>query len=124
MTLVKLPSFNASRGTQIKDPTELLVGTSRISGLSFPNDRGVQKMMQVLGMPLFFPPNVSGWTIGRSWIDNSRLLVRLNLPQVLLTNGAPTVSGPDDLQDLMIYNQTSGTKDDGWGAKIDTTCLD
>lgn len=124
LALVKLPSFTSSRGTQIKNPTELLVGTSRILGLSFANDRGVQKIMQVLGMPLFFPPNVSGWTIGRSWIDNSRLLVRLNLPQLLLTNGTPTVTGPDDLQDLMIYNQTSGTKEDGWGAKIDTKCLD
>jgi hypothetical protein len=36
---------------------------------------------------LFFPPNVSGWAGGRNWIDNSSLLTRMNLPNLLAQAG-------------------------------------
>lgn len=31
---------------------------------------------------LLFPPNVSGWPSGKSWIDSSTLLLRMQLPQI------------------------------------------
>ena len=31
---------------------------------------------------LLYPPNVAGWPSGRSWIDSSTLMLRLQIPQI------------------------------------------
>ena len=36
-------------------------------------------MERALGQVLFHPPNVAGWPGGKNWIDNSTLMLRLNL---------------------------------------------
>ena len=37
-----------------------------------------------MGQILFNPPNVAGWPGGKSWIDNSTLMLRLNLINFLI----------------------------------------
>lgn len=66
-------------GNKIKSPIELLAGTMRQLGVSEVDTRGVIILQQALGQTLFRPPNVAGWPGGRTWIDNSTLLLRLNL---------------------------------------------
>ncbi len=66
-------------GNKIKSPIELLAGTIRQLEVSDIPPRSLFFLQQALGQTLFRPPNVAGWPGGRNWIDNSTLLLRLNL---------------------------------------------
>ncbi len=66
-------------GTKIKSPTELLAGMMRALDVRLENDLSLLFVQRILGQTLFNPPNVAGWPGGKSWIDNSTLMVRLNL---------------------------------------------
>ncbi len=70
-------------GNKIKSPIELLVGIRRYLPLTLDNDDAQLLFEKVLGQVLFYPPNVAGWAGGKSWIDSSTLMVRLQIPQVL-----------------------------------------
>jgi uncharacterized protein (DUF1800 family) len=72
---------------QIKSPVELIVGLNRSFGISYDNAQPLLVLQRILGQTLFFPPNVSGWAGGRNWIDNSTLLTRMNLPEMLAQAG-------------------------------------
>jgi len=72
---------------QIKSPVELIVGLNRCFGISYDNPQPLLALQRILGQTLFFPPNVSGWAGGRNWIDNSSLLTRMNLPNMLAQAG-------------------------------------
>jgi hypothetical protein len=45
---------------------------------------------------LFYPPNVAGWPGGRTWIDSSTLMVRLQIPQVLAAKESLTIRAKND----------------------------
>lgn len=70
-------------GNKIKSPIELLAGIRRYLPLTLDNDDAQLLFEKVLGQILFYPPNVAGWVGGKSWIDSSTLMVRLQIPQVL-----------------------------------------
>ncbi len=70
-------------GNKIKSPIELLAGIRRYLPLTLDNDDAQLLFEKVLGQILFYPPNVAGWSGGKSWIDSSTLMVRLQIPQVL-----------------------------------------
>ena len=70
-------------GNKIKSPIELLAGIRRYLPLTLDNDDAQLLFEKVLGQTLFYPPNVAGWAGGKSWIDSSTLMVRLQIPQVL-----------------------------------------
>ncbi|MBK8502280.1 MAG: DUF1800 domain-containing protein [Saprospiraceae bacterium] len=72
------------RGTRIKSPVELLVQISRLFGIRFVDDRDLAFLQKALGQLLFDPPNVAGWQGGRAWINNSTLMLRLNLVRYLI----------------------------------------
>lgn len=69
-------------GNRIKSPTELLVGMMRILPMQIQNPENIIVYQKLLGQMLLFPPNVSGWTNGKSWIDSSTLMLRLQIPQI------------------------------------------
>jgi len=69
-------------GTKIKSPIELLAGIRRFLPLQLDNDNSQLLFQKVLGQVLFYPPNVAGWPGGKSWIDSSTLMVRLQIPKV------------------------------------------
>lgn len=75
-----------NRGAKIKSPIELIVGLLRVVPTDFNNDLALLFIQRALGQMLFNPPNVAGWTGGRAWIDNSTLLLRLNLAKFLFDN--------------------------------------
>ncbi len=70
-------------GVKIKSPIELIAGIRRYIPMVMDNDEVQLFFQKVLGQILFYPPNVAGWAGGKSWIDSSTLMVRLQLPQVL-----------------------------------------
>jgi uncharacterized protein (DUF1800 family) len=76
-------------GVKIKSPVELVAGLMRQLKISTETPTAVIGLLKALGQVLFHPPNVAGWPGGRTWIDNSTLMMRLNL--------APTIFNADDL---------------------------
>ncbi len=83
-------------GNKIKSPIELLAGIRRFLPLELDNDQAQLLFQKVLGQILFYPPNVAGWPGGRSWIDSSTLMVRLQIPQVLAAKESLTIKAKND----------------------------
>jgi uncharacterized protein (DUF1800 family) len=69
-------------GVKIKSPIELMSGILRIIPIEFDNPQSIIQFQRLLGQMLLFPPNVAGWPSGKSWIDSSTLLLRMQLPQI------------------------------------------
>ncbi len=67
-------------GCKIKSPTELIVGLMQTFNIEFEDQMNLIFIQKKLGQLLFNPPNVAGWTGGRSWIDSSTLFFRMSLP--------------------------------------------
>lgn len=74
------------RGALIKSPIDLIVGTSRMLRLEIHNAYPLINIQRVLGQLLYNPPNVAGWKGGKSWIDSSTLLFRMNFGERMLTS--------------------------------------
>jgi uncharacterized protein (DUF1800 family) len=83
--LVSAP-FRAAenRGTLVKSPVELLVGTARQLRIPVEDTRHLVRAGALLGQDLFDPPNVKGWPGGNAWITSSSLLARQQVLQRLL----------------------------------------
>jgi hypothetical protein len=85
-----------SYATQIKDPVHLVVSTYRKLGLrEVPTIPDFGRMTASLGQALFDPPNVAGWTGGRTWITPSTLLQRGNLFRDVLSPDVTNFRPPD-----------------------------
>lgn len=70
---------DASVGSRIKPPVELVVSTYRRLGLTkIPGVPDFNQVTQALGQRLLHPPTVAGWAQGRSWITPSLLFERGN----------------------------------------------
>jgi len=72
-----------NRGTLVKSPVELVVGTLRV--LDVRPDSGAPFATAAAGMSqvLFAPPNVKGWPGGEAWINSSTLLARKQFLEAL-----------------------------------------
>ncbi len=69
----------ASVGTRIKPPVELVISTYRKMGLKeVPGIPDFNDLTESMGQKLLFPPNVAGWASGKAWITPGLLLVRGN----------------------------------------------
>ena len=69
-------------GAKIKSPIELMAGIMRVIPTQVDNPRNLIVYQKLLGQMLLYPPNVSGWPSGESWIDSSTLLLRMQIPQI------------------------------------------
>lgn len=75
----------ASIGTHIKGPVELIVSTYRRLGLAAtPGMPDFNATSTVLGQALLNPPTVAGWGEGRAWITPGSLLARGNFVRAVL----------------------------------------
>ena len=70
-------------GTKIKSPIDMLVGIMKVLDIEFKNSKAILFTQRSLGQVLFDPPNVAGWAGGKTWIDNSTLIFRLNYASYL-----------------------------------------
>ena len=66
----------SNRGTMIKSPVELIVGTVRFLHVPVRDPEPLVRAGRHLGQDLFDPPNVKGWPGGQAWITSSTLLAR------------------------------------------------
>ncbi|RYY50222.1 MAG: DUF1800 domain-containing protein [Chitinophagaceae bacterium] len=83
-------------GNKIKSPIELMAGIRRFLPMELEKDESQLLFQKILGQILFYPPNVAGWPGGRTWIDSSTLMVRLQLPQVLAAKESINVTAKND----------------------------
>ena len=75
------------RGSLVKSPAELIVGTIRSFRLPITDVRyysGIARATAFLGQNLFDPPNVKGWESGIDWITTSTLLDRRETLKTIL----------------------------------------
>jgi uncharacterized protein (DUF1800 family) len=88
---------SASRGSLIKSPVELIVGTVRVLGLPVPEKTRLVRAMQAMGQVPFEPPNVKGWPGGEAWISTNTLLMRQQILRRIVeaTSVASADDGPD-----------------------------
>jgi hypothetical protein len=69
-------------GNRIKSPIELMAGMMRTLPMTIQNPENLIVYQKLLGQMLLYPPNVAGWPNGKSWIDSSTLMLRLQIPQI------------------------------------------
>jgi uncharacterized protein (DUF1800 family) len=92
-----------NRACKIKSPVELLVGMARQLDIKALNQESFFKVQKLLGQVLFYPPNVAGWPGGKTWIDSSTLMIRLNLAGTVLHAATLEVKEKQELgADLMM----------------------
>lgn len=65
-----------NRGSLIKSPVDLVVGTIHVLGVSALPQTELLRTLQGLGQVPFDPPNVKGWPGGKRWITSYSLLLR------------------------------------------------
>ena len=72
------PAFwaEANRGSIVKSPVDLVLGTMRTSGVLPDWWQAAPSRMRGLGQHLFEAPNVAGWPGGAAWITPARLQER------------------------------------------------
>ncbi len=81
------------RGTKIKSPVELTVGTIRALATPQRSGRLLLDALRMMGQEPLNPPNVAGWPGGRTWINTSTLFIRQNLATYLITGKPPFDTG-------------------------------
>ena len=86
--LLLSPAFWAkeSRGSLVKSPVDLVVGTMRTLEVQVPDALPLAFTVRNLGQDLFAPPNVKGWPGGDAWINATTLLSRKQFVERLLRN--------------------------------------
>ena len=86
-----------SVATQLKSPVQLLVSTYRKLGLAkAPTIPDFNVQTSRLGQTLLYPPNVAGWSGGRTWITPATLLERGNaIREILFPQDSKSFGHPD-----------------------------
>jgi uncharacterized protein (DUF1800 family) len=80
----------ANRGTLVKSPVELVVGTLRALELAPAQALPFAIAATGMGQNLYSPPNVKGWPGGEAWINTNTLLARKQfLERVARMDDAP-----------------------------------
>jgi uncharacterized protein (DUF1800 family) len=98
-------------GEKIKSPIELLIGYQRTIPLDFNNDQMLIRLQKAMGQYLFNPPNVAGWSGGKSWINTSSLLFRMRLPEALYASGDLTLEPKESGNEMVPGAQKDNLKD-------------
>jgi uncharacterized protein (DUF1800 family) len=72
-----------NRANKIKSPAILLAGMVRQVEFSGIEPSNLAMLQRSLGQELFGPPNVAGWPGGKTWVNNSTLMLRLQLASAI-----------------------------------------
>ncbi len=109
---------------RVKSPIELLVGLQRLSPISAMDEQLQYRTQRLLGQVLFSPPSIAGWPSGKSWLDSSTLIVRLQLPQIIAGTATINLKAKSDDDNTMglsnsddiirLHNQGRVTRNPKW----------
>ena len=78
-----------------------MVGVQRALPMELNNTEALLLLQRLLGQILFYPPNVAGWSGGKSWIDSTTLVTRMRLPQMLQSSEEPGLQPKADDDQMM-----------------------
>jgi uncharacterized protein (DUF1800 family) len=73
--------FKNARFAKVKSPSEMVVGTLRLSGEYTdlrPDLQALATEIRYMGQDLMNPPTVEGWHTGKEWIDSGTVIERIN----------------------------------------------
>jgi uncharacterized protein (DUF1800 family) len=89
-------------GNRILGPVEFVIGTARALECFDPPPRSVVlgEWTARLGQDLFYPPNVAGWSGGRSWLTTQAIIGRANYAGALVEGKLTDPASPLDLAAL------------------------
>ncbi len=102
------------RGSLIKSPVELVLGTLRpfTTGVRWP---AVRQALNDLGQSVFAPPSVKGWDGGRQWVHAMGWIQRWNFLAAVTSSGqyarwqSPTPQAASDWQTALFSTPLDGT---------------
>jgi hypothetical protein len=77
----------------LKPPVVFAVGAMRALGRTI-TDSTVSDYLDAMGQQPYFPPNVSGWEGGLSWLNTNTALARWGFVAKLVTTGSPITDVP------------------------------
>ncbi len=80
------------RGIKIKSPVEYLLCLQNDFGISINHPLYLIKLQAALSQIILSPPNVSGWPTGKSWINSTSIISRLNIGPAILSRKPIPVS--------------------------------
>ena len=92
----------ANRGTLVKSPVELMVGSVRTLGVTLPELNGINWAVSDLGQTLFFPPNVGGWPEGTEWINDATASGRATMLTYFMTYDPDPPEEPSPMMTAMM----------------------
>jgi uncharacterized protein (DUF1800 family) len=108
--LLLSPAFwsQQARGSLIKSPVDLVVGTLRTFQFDTGDALPFAMVTAGLGQNLFAPPNVKGWPGGETWINSSSLLARKQfLERIFRAQEMPRM-GADDGARMREFTKVKG----------------
>ncbi len=76
------------RGAQVKTPIDFALQSLKALEVRSPLKK-LPAILEEMGLSLFEPPGVEGWTHGPAWLATSRLLARFELAQAVCDGGDP-----------------------------------
>ncbi len=85
-------------GAQVKSPVQYVLQLCADLDLQPPYP-ALARALRGLGQDLFYPPNVKGWEGNRTWINANSLLIRTNLPAIVVNPDGP--GQPPDSDTMM-----------------------
>jgi uncharacterized protein (DUF1800 family) len=75
--------FHESQGAKIKDPLSYVLQVHHEFQLDLPSIKRLVPYFKNQSMMLLQPPNVKGWDGGKSWLSSQKLLIRMNIVNLL-----------------------------------------
>ena len=93
-TSAEFTSDQSYRGL-VKSPTEFMVHTARVLGLSL-GPKIVAGSGSGMGQSLFDPPDVNGWPNNEAWISSNTVVERVNFATAALAQAKDTLPSPSD----------------------------
>jgi uncharacterized protein (DUF1800 family) len=89
----------ANLGTRVVGPVEFVVGAVRALQCLDPPPSTLllAEWITRIGQDLFYPPNVGGWSGGRTWLSSRGMIARVNFATALVAGHELGLGGPPDV---------------------------
>ncbi len=99
--------------TRVLGPAEFVLGLVRALELTEPppSTLALADWMGLLGLNLFYPPNVGGWPGGRAWLNSQAVIGRTNYVAALLGGSRVGRPGPVDLPAFAAHHGRGDDRD-------------
>lgn len=108
------------RGAIIKSPVDLVIGTARTLDYPMKNWQNMPDWQSKLGMNLFEPPNVAGWTEGASFVTPGLLLNRYHVMSQLTGLAEPMAASGNTMMSTASEATNQRTANDGFANDVAT----